>query len=483
MGSGRKNRKGGRREGDHGRANGANGRRRANNTGTLEKRGNKWLARWYVYTPQGKRVRKSQIINASGIDEAREKLRELTEGNALMSAEKDLKRDMERLQGVRAELQRVEDSRPALSLADMFEAFKYCPRKMKQKKRECGDDTMRMYESQVARFVEWIATHYPEAKEMRQVSEGMADEFLKYLKQNFSPNTHNKYALLLNLIWRTLFEKAKCTVNPWKSVDKVAQSKTTGRRSLTVEELNRVWATITGEMRILFALGFYTGLRLCDCALMEWGSVDMVRGFIITTPRKTKRYEKEVLIKIHPLLFAILNKIPPQQRTGFILRDTAETYKRDTSAIAARIRRVFESAGISTRAEVNGYSCRVAKVGFHSLRHTFVSILGNKGTPLPIVQSLVGHKNPMMTAHYFHAQTDAIADAIYKLPVLTGETTDIIDVEASVSPVEREDAPSGTTTPPDAETRLEAFYAAFTALSPDERKTAAKWMTQQRATA
>ena len=98
----------GRRKGDKGAANGANGRRRANNTGTLEKRGEKWLARWYVYTPQGKRLRKSQMIAAGNIDEARAKLRDLTEGNALMSAEKDLKRDMERLQGVKAEIQRFE---------------------------------------------------------------------------------------------------------------------------------------------------------------------------------------------------------------------------------------------------------------------------------------------------------------------------------------------------------------------------------------
>ena len=84
----------GRKKGDKARANGANGRRRANNTGTLEKRGDKWRARWVVYTPQGKCIRKSKTIAAESIDEARTILRDLTEGNALMSAEKDIKRDM-----------------------------------------------------------------------------------------------------------------------------------------------------------------------------------------------------------------------------------------------------------------------------------------------------------------------------------------------------------------------------------------------------
>ena len=47
-----------------------------------------------------------------------------------------------------------------------------------------------------------------------------------------------------------------------------------------------------------------------------------------------------------------------------------------------------------------------------------------------------------------------------------------------VVPVESEDAADSTTTPSSAGTRLEAFYAAFAALSPAERKTAAKWIAR-----
>ena len=31
----------------------------------------------------------------------------------------------------------------------------------------------------------------------------------------------------------------------------------------------------------------YTGLRLGDCALLEWGHIDLARGFISVIPRKT----------------------------------------------------------------------------------------------------------------------------------------------------------------------------------------------------
>lgn len=459
----------GRKKGDTGRKNGANGRRRANNTGTLERRGKNWLARWYVYTPQGKRLRKSQMIVADDLDGARDKLRELTEGNALMSAEKDLKRDMERLQGVKAEIQRFKDSRPALSLADMFAAYEDSP----DRPQKSGCDTMRQYEMQIGRFVAWVSEHYPEATEMRQVSKEVATEFLSYIGKTLSPNTYNKYATLLRAVWRTLGETARCKYNPWEGVRRKAQSEENGRRALTIEELTRVCSTLTGEMRVLFALGLYTGLRLGDCALMDWGTVDMVRRVIVTTPRKTKKKKTVVEIPLHPVLYAILDETPTRRRTGYLMPDMAATYERDTSAVAARIRRVFEAAGFKTQAEVDGYANAVAKVGFHSLRHTFVSLMGNAGAPLALVQSIVGHSNPMMTAHYFHARTDALANAVGNLPAITGET---IDADATESPAERTDAPTDAETPTRPGTRLQAFKAAFDALTAQERIKALQWI-------
>ena len=467
----------GRKKGDKARANGANGRRRANNTGTLEKRGDKWRARWVVYTPQGKCIRKSKTIAAESIDEARTILRDLTEGNALMSAEKDLKRDMERLQGVRAEIQRFEDSRPALALADMFAAFEDSP----NRPQKSGRETMRQYEMQIGRFVAWVSEHYPEATEMRQVSKEVATEFLSYIGKTLSPNTYNKYTALLRAVWRTLGETARCKGNPWEGVRRKTQSEENGRRPLTTEELIRVCQPLTGEMRVLFALGLYTGLRLGDCALMEWGKIDMVRRVIVTAPRKTKKKRTIVEIPLHPALYTILDETPARRRTGYLMPDMAATYERDTSAVAARIRRAFESAGFSTRAEVDGYANCVAKIGFHSLRHTFVSLMGNAGAPLALVQSIVGHSNPMMTAHYFHARTDALANAVGNLPALMGET---IDTETAESPAERTAAPTGTETQTDAETRLQTFKAAYTALTDAERETAAAWIAdQQKATA
>ena len=130
--------------------------------------------------------------------------------------------------------------------------------------------------------------------------------------------------------------------------------------------------------------------------------------------------------------------------------------------------------------------------------------MGNAGAPLALVQSIVGHSNPMMTAHYFHARTDALADAVSALPQVatlsqgddpksTPQPVQIAPVEpyanpraranphtsaaeATTSPAEREGGQARATTPPDATDALRAFCAAFTALSPEERSTARRWV-------
>jgi integrase len=54
-------------------------------------------------------------------------------------------------------------------------------------------------------------------------------------------------------------------------------------------------------------------------------------------------------------------------------------------------------------------------VGFHSLRHTFVTLLAEQGTPLPVTMSLVGHMSARMTRHYTHISANAAREAVERL--------------------------------------------------------------------
>ena len=92
----------------------------------------------------------------------------------------------------------------------------------------------------------------------------------------------------------------------------------------------------------------------------------------------------------------------------------------------------------------------------HSLLHSFVSLCGNSGVPLALVQSIVGHVSQSMTERYFHANAEALRNAVGALPA----------IGASVAL-------------PAAPSALDAAKAAYGALSADEREAFRKWLAEQ----
>lgn len=382
---------------------------RSKGLGCLERKGRVWRARWTV---DGK-----TYTRTTGTSDRREAEKILAEIVAPFMAKTDTER-LENLavkiEGRKAEIRRYEDSKPALALADGFEAYR-----RSRERPDTGAATLDMYESQYNRLVRWAADNAPDAKEMRNFTRATADAFANYLAGELSPNSFNKYMTLFRRMWNVLAEEGRITENPWAKIRHMALATHT-RRELTIEELMRVCGSVTGEMRLLFAVGIYTGLRLGDCAMLEWGAIDLARNRIMTIPRKTARHAhgKPVLIPLHPTLAAMLAEIPPKERKGYLVPELAAMYEHDSANLSFHIQAIFKNAGIRTQTTADGERAKV-DVGFHSLRHSFVSMSANAGAPLAVVQAIVGHSNPAMTRHYYHESETALQSAVAALPSIS----------------------------------------------------------------
>ena len=325
-----------------------------------------------------------------------------------------------KLAGRKAEIAKWEDEKiPALSIDLAWSEFLASPNRP-----DSGESTLRQYKFQWQAFADWIKEKHADKLTLREVTKEIAEAYASSLNHGkFSASTYNKHLNLLTLVFRVVKNKAKLTGNPWEDIQRkriVANS----RRELTIEELRKVCQTATGELQVLLTLGTYSGLRLGDCATLRWMEMDLKQGIIRRIPNKTaRRNPKPVIVPIHPILCEMLEKLPPEQRKEYVLPDTAALYARRTDMVTDQIQRHFKDCGITLHKPGTGKEGKraVIEVGFHSLRHTFVSLCRESNAPLAVVESIVGHSNPAMTRHYTHVGELAAGRAVAALPAVIGD--------------------------------------------------------------
>ena len=366
----------------------------------------------------------------------------------------------DRLMRLKAEIEQVETeeteaydlANPPTKIKEAWDTFASSP-----EGPQCGADTLSRYKTYWTHFQQWMKSQHPQLQFLREITTKHAQEYAVHLSnKNGSPNTYNKHVSLLKLLHKTLKEEARLELNPFERI-KPKRLNNQNRRELSIEELHRVLDTATDELKTLLAIGTFTGLRLGDCCTLLWGEVDLKRGVISRVPSKTKSRKadaKPVKIGIPSALKEILSKVPSDERIGYVLSGYAEQYLYRSSSgapskqpiITCEVQAHFEACGISTHKAGTGYKLvpdpadktklikqhtgkrAVVEVGFHSLRHTYVSLQAESGTPQAVVQAIVGHGSPAMTSHYTHIGEEAAKQAALTFDTMKHEIdTDSID--------------------------------------------------------
>ena len=326
---------------------------------------------------------------------------------------------------------------PSLKIQDAWEAYV-----ASVNRPDSGPRTLKGYKQQWAKFVGWMEREYPRVTAIADVGAEIAQGYAQYLlaeikmkvkrkrgkeeweeekvvKRAYSTNTYNKHVRVLELVWRVLHNGSGVATNPWVAVARKAENRQS-RRELTIEEINTIVNNADSELQVLLVLGIYTGLRLGDACTLHWSEVDLARGIILRVPNKTaRRKNTPVHIPIHPTLRLHIETTPRSDGNGYVLPGFAARYERNTSAVSTELRKHFTECGIQVHRDGTGDGTgkrAVVEVGYHSLRHSFVSLCRQANTPLAVVEAIVGHSNPAMTRHYTHVGDLAASQAVAALP-------------------------------------------------------------------
>ena len=297
-----------------------------------------------------------------------------------------------------------------LALDDGWQAWLDNPNKSRTPK----DRTLLGYGAIWKRFQTWA--HEKGLDFFHEVDRTHAEAYAGDLwKSHVAPTTYNAHMKLLTNVFRVLENKASLTENVWLGITRREKTNDQGRRNLSEDELRTVLERSSGNMRLMFAVALFTGLRLGDVVNLRWDEIDNDRfngdvqkrgarpGFIIVKPMKTVRKNKVVELPVHPALRQLLNEHRKIEVAEFLFPRERSLYAQHSGGITKQIQEFFESCGIkTTELSENGERRRaIVRVGFHSLRHSFVSLCAKAGTPMHIVQKLVGHGSPLLTTDVY----------------------------------------------------------------------------------
>jgi integrase len=268
------------------------------------------------------------------------------------------------------------------------------------------------------------------------VTPHMAAQFANELrKQPIAVDTHNRKIRRIKKVFSTLSEHYTGD-SPFGSSSlmrkaREEQENAVRRESFTKEQEQALLEALDNpgfrvrdkaELRVLFHLGMFTGQRLKDCALLQWGKVNLKRQRIWVKQFKTG---KEVTIPVSEQLLAALLTAHEWQTTGYVLPSIAERYQAKdpkgkcvgVNFITMDVLKVIRRIGLKPSVKVPGRRKSVTVYGFHSLRHSFASHCAEAGVPKAVAQSILGAASDIIDKYYVHIGEEAQLKAIEAISI------------------------------------------------------------------
>ncbi|HEY4941889.1 MAG TPA: tyrosine-type recombinase/integrase [Rhizomicrobium sp.] len=173
---------------------------------------------------------------------------------------------------------------------------------------------------------------------------------------------------------------------------------------LATDECDLLLQHSSGTIREMILCALRTGMRQGELKGLQWTSIDW-RNSSVAVRHSRSDYTKSLgspkgnRERHIPLDIDLREVLSARRRAeGYVFLDgngQPFTHMKVSRALAE----VCCRAGLR-------------KIGWHTLRHTFASHLAMNGTPLNIVQALLGHSTITMTMRYAHVAPSALRTAI-----------------------------------------------------------------------
>ena len=247
-------------------------------------------------------------------------------------------------------------------------------------------------------------------------------DVLRFIKSRQEEGLASKTVLVDAKALNTAFTLAKRLGHTQQNpVDKALASKplkavSSIKEIFSPSQVSALLSTAEGEWKTVIMLGYFTGARLEDCTKMLWDNVNFERKIIDFVASKSS---VRAVIPMTDQLEAHLDSIASTDDPNPHLCPTlSQKVSGGKTGLSRGFKEIMVKAGIDPQ-EVQGQGTKMfSKLSFHSMRHSFNSLLANEGVDQETRMKLVGQKSKAINTDYTHLDMPKLEDAMSKLPPL-----------------------------------------------------------------
>ena len=284
----------------------------------------------------------------------------------------------------------------------------------KQKRKSRSHKTALRYDQMVKEFVEFLGS-CADLNVATITQKDILDFRDQREAKGLAPLTLNLDITVLSAAFNAALRQGHISVNPCVGIEPL-KDKAAHKKTFTPEQVSALLSAADGDWRCVILVGFYCGMRLNDACNLRWRDIDLVSSIKTITyePRKTG---EPVTVAVHPALEDYLLSLPaPDNEEAFVFPSLAQ--RKNVSPLSKAFRKIMQRARIaeSVIRDRNESGRTVYSHSFHSLRHSFSTILANNNVPEEVRMRLTGHTTRSVHQKYTHHDLEVFRAAIGMLP-------------------------------------------------------------------
>lgn len=196
---------------------------------------------------------------------------------------------------------------------------------------------------------------------------------------------------------------------------------------ISESELNRICeATKEKYLQNLFGFAFLSGARLGEILSLTWKNINLHERTILISNTESfhTKNKRDRMIPINNRLAEILSSMQSNKlnQSDFVFSKVYGV-KLNSNFVSKKFKKAVRSVGLSDL------------IHFHTLRHSFASLIHQKGASLTVIKDLLGHQDMKTTLIYSHLSKENLVNAV-ELIGTSKKNNELFSTNAGKVPIE-----------------------------------------------